>query len=433
MDKDSPAALFYNHIGTNLENQLNASDTLQSATLHSTIQILKTYLEFNPSASDRYLGVLTKAMHKLTRDHISSPNKDTEEQVATRPSGQGSSAANAAAAVNSASTTAKAKVVKDTATSLGVCLKVVTKRIGLLNQDQKKSFLTNLLNLLEKSPDQDLLFELVRIIGSWITGSSFNPSAHSAASSSSIPSTPSESTPIATPLEVNQNSSASSPAPSTQSDEVANGGSVLSNREKVQLLSKMVRFEQSNSVILHHSYLELVNYVYSKDPSFNSQELTALDHGFMTGLRSKETNLRNSFIRILDQSMSKNLLERFEYIIKNQNWENMGAAFWIKQVLDLLLCLSQGNKTFHSSKYYSSSKDKDVMMSDSQAIELTQLDPEASAAEKANYLRDKHGRFIEGIDGGTIGDLLNHFKELIHGDNELAFQTWILILLYITI
>lgn len=57
----------------------------------------------------------------------------------------------------------------------------------------------------------------------------------------------------------------------------------------------------------------------------------------MSGLRCSQPHIRSKFFEVFDGSVRRKLFERLMYIVSSQNWESMGAHYWIKQCIELLL------------------------------------------------------------------------------------------------
>lgn len=65
--------------------------------------------------------------------------------------------------------------------------------------------------------------------------------------------------------------------------------------------------------------------------------LIRLQRPFMLGLTAKSDVYRKQFTQMFHESVSLDLLTRFQYIFAVQNWEHLGNTYWIIQALDLLL------------------------------------------------------------------------------------------------
>jgi transformation/transcription domain-associated protein len=108
-------------------------------------------------------------------------------------------------------------------------------------------------------------------------------------------------------------------------------------KEKVSLLLKMTSFESRGNDDLMNAYLNLVISIY-KEPSIARTELTVrLEQAFLLGTRARNVSVRNEFMAIFNNSMSKTLFTRLNYIFVVQNWESLSPHYWIPQANHLLL------------------------------------------------------------------------------------------------
>lgn len=82
------------------------------------------------------------------------------------------------------------------------------------------------------------------------------------------------------------------------------------------------------------------------DESLKTTELaTKLESAFMSGLRCPQPHIRAKFFEVFDGSVRRKLFERLMYIVSSQNWESMGAHYWIKQCIELLLVTAVSSTT----------------------------------------------------------------------------------------
>ena len=173
---------------------------------------------------------------------------------------------------------------------------LINSRISHLGE-HKRSFFNILVNLIEKLNDFKLLEFIIKMISSWIVGKD-----HSGAQISSVP--------------------------------------IMTSKEKITFLLKMIRFENFENQSLHFTFLELVYFIFNEPSAKDKKnEISQLEPGFMMGLRAADPHLRNKFFSIFHSSISKSLPDRISYIFSVQNWESISNSFWIKQCLDLILVL----------------------------------------------------------------------------------------------
>nr|XP_042899044.1 transformation/transcription domain-associated protein isoform X5 [Parasteatoda tepidariorum] len=209
-------------------------------------------------------------------------------------------------------------------------LDLVKNRVGVMGQDMRKTFIgTILVGLIEKSPDVKVLKALTKMVEDWVKSKST--------------------------IAVNQSPTI---------------------REKSILLVKMMQFIEKrfpNDMDLNAQFLELVHYVY-RDESLKGTELhSKLEPAFMAGLRCTQPHIRAKFFEVFDSSIRRRLHERILYIACSQNWEHIGAHFWIKQCIELLLVTAVEGATVQSST-------PTVMLP-----AITAILEQADAQEKANF------------------------------------------------
>lgn len=255
-----------------METNLN---NFEKSNIHGMVQILKTLCDEKQEYVDQFISPLVKAMQKLSKEHISPSTRENKEDPSNAPRVP-------------LGTSSTKKIMKDTGIVLLLIINLLSSRLQYLGEN-RSSFFSVLISLIEKSMDIDLLLELLKIIGVWVKEEKR-----------------------------------------------------LTFKEITQFLSKMTRFEQLNlGGNLHTLFLELVYHIYN-DSSFPKTELVQLENGFMMGLRCRDTNLRNKFFELFNRSIDNHIFNRLTHIFSTQNWEH-ASSFWIRHALDLLLALVNGS------------------------------------------------------------------------------------------
>ncbi|CAL8129543.1 unnamed protein product [Orchesella dallaii] len=186
---------------------------------------------------------------------------------------------------------ADAAIATDLLTS---SLDLVKNRVGVMGVEMRKGFIgTVLVSLIEKSTDSKVMQTIIKMLEEWMKNKN--------------------------PVVVNQ------------------GPSI---REKSILLVKMMqnvekRFPTDQELI--GMFLDLINFIY-RDDQLKATELNSkLEPAFLSGLRCSQPAIREKFFQVFDVSIKRRLYERLLYILCSQNWEAMGAHYWIKQCEELLL------------------------------------------------------------------------------------------------
>jgi len=108
-------------------------------------------------------------------------------------------------------------------------------------------------------------------------------------------------------------------------------------KEKAGILAKMTAFENRNSEALQKDFLNLILDVYT-DPALARSELTLrLEPAFLMGCKVRDPVIRSKFLATFDKSLATGLFSRLHYILGVQSWETLSETYWIHQALDLLL------------------------------------------------------------------------------------------------
>jgi transformation/transcription domain-associated protein len=114
-------------------------------------------------------------------------------------------------------------------------------------------------------------------------------------------------------------------------------------KEKAGILIKMMSFETRDEMLLR-DYLDLIHAIYAS-PTFSRTELTVrLENAFLLGCRQRDPLLRQRFIDIFDRTLVRSLPARLNYLLGNQSWEYLADTYWIHQALDLCLGSVEGER-----------------------------------------------------------------------------------------
>ncbi|EFA78297.1 protein kinase [Heterostelium album PN500] len=283
---------FYNSVSTavgwnlsNFEKSLNVQ----------TLSLIAVFKEDNPDWIEPHLPNIIKIIHRLT-SYLLSPetvptipvqqpaNPVPAQQQPPRPNQPAALKPPAAAQVQFQPKRSEKEIIA----ALSKCFNLIRQKITKLSADHKKIFLQSLLVLLERHNDIELLTECLNFTTQLITQKEY--------------------------------------------------AGVLQSKEKVNFILKMSRFGQLESKDLIASYFNLIHQVYS-DPTSSRVELSQLESGFMLGLRSHDPKIRKGLFEILHRSISSTPYQRLNYIIANQQWDQLGNTYWIRHALDLLIAI----------------------------------------------------------------------------------------------
>ena len=243
--------------------------------LYSVLTLLGAWSHGRAAVLDRYLPLLIKLLTRLTKEHLGA---------ALAPGGaQGTPGGAPAPAAPAAEASLKL---------LLMVLELLKVRISHLG-DQRRWFLSAVVQLVEKSPSVELGRFLLQTMRTWV-------------------------------LE------GSEPFPTV--------------KEKAGILIKMLCFEQRSDASLFRAFLELILDIY-KSPALVRSELTArLESAFLLGCRHPDRGVRREFVALFDRSLTRSVSARVLHLLGHQSWECLADHYWLHQVLDLLLPAIDGTQ-----------------------------------------------------------------------------------------
>ena len=296
-------------------------------------------------------------------------------------------------------------------------LDLVKNRVGVMGADMRRSFIGPILvGLIEKSQDVKVLKAITKMLEEWMKNKN--------------------------PIAMNQTPTL---------------------REKSILLVKMMHYIDKrfpDDMELNGNFLELVNYVY-RDETLKSSELTSkLETAFLNGLRCTQPHIRAKFFEVFDGSMKRRLHDRLLYIICSQSWDAIGAHFWIKQCIELLIVTANSTTQIQMSNQdillpsatalinmadaeehknfmmYSSVKEEVMDIGEDVKEDLIDLDlsnvdsvasEEIATGRKSSLSQmiAKQGEFLENARKIRTEQLLIAAAQLCHLDTNLAEQVWL--------
>ena len=340
------------------------NDGLQNLTnLYSVLTLIQSSCQHRQDAIDAFVPGVMKVVSKLTKDHI-SPGASN----ASQPTGPDSPS-----------------------NLLITALRLLKLRISHLG-DQRRWFLTSLIQLIEKSTDIELSRAILDMATEWVTGKT-------------------ETFPTI--------------------------------KEKASLMVKMMCLETRGDKKLVEDFLELVVTIYN-DPSFARSELTVrLEQAFLMGTRSDNPRLRNQFAEIFDRSIGRSLYTRLTYVIGGQSWEYLGGQCWLQQALDILFGVvikprvlsnsSDGLQTKPIEKVGVSCAEKkddveampDVKTEvETEAEVKIEVEADAMDASELPAFLAKHREFLAQINQMNTNDVLLPLKQLQHLDVNVTHKLW---------
>ncbi|ORX57551.1 hypothetical protein DM01DRAFT_1302758 [Hesseltinella vesiculosa] len=321
---------------------------------------------------DHFVSGLVKMLQKLTKEHTVPQHPPQPNVPAHLPNmtPQATAAPQQQQQVQQSS----GGPVDSQVNLLILGLNLLKKRISYLG-DQRRWFLTCLIQLIEKSPDIPLLQTILDMLREW----TFDKT---------------ETFPTI--------------------------------KEKAGLLVKMMSYESRNNLQLTENFLNLVIKIYN-DPSFARSELTVrLEQAFLLGTRSNDPHIRMQFMQTLNKSLGRGLYSRLNYILGVQNWEFLGNTFWIHQAMDILLGVVDVNEMItppHTLKIKSlkTTVAKMAGSSDSDDDDSMSID----VPESFHALIEKQQAFLQSLQSIDISQAVSTTKQLQYLDDQATFDMWV--------
>ncbi|KAJ2064803.1 transcription-associated protein 1 [Coemansia sp. S146] len=353
-------------IGKNLQDGTN---------IFGTLLILDAVGEYTGEQFNSYTPHLMKLVLRCIKDHnshaaavsLASPSSSAPTQptlqsssssisVATlaseSASGSTPRAANSAADIismvsanNHLPLTVDAIVKGETPLDILLMLLILLRsnisRLG----DQRRSFLTHIIQLIERSSDPALLHVVLAIVREWVldTQDVFPTIKEKAMLMSSMMSF------VHGSASANDNASrAGARASVAASATPARSTSGSGDRPAGATGASGALGHIDPFALLERRYLTLVLEVYN-DPRFTRSEMTMrLEQAFLSGMQSEDCEMRGRFLETFDANMPPSLPVRLNYLLETQNWESVSSTFWLQQCLPLLFASTHQRASLRS-------------------------------------------------------------------------------------
>ena len=338
-----------------------ATETMTAGNLTAGIDAFWSLAQVRPSEIDQHIPQIMRALQqKLAKDQI-----------------QPQPAATATPATQQAPRPTEGTQGGLDARELEISTQLILKTIQMISLrmatlgDQRRPFLSVLASLVERSQNTKLCERILSMVESWV----FN---------------------------------ANEPWPTL--------------KEKTAVLHKMLPFEQRSDPSLLNKFLDLVIRIY-EDQRITRTELTVrLEHAFLVGTRAQDAEMRNRFMNIFDQSLSKSANARLIYVLTSQNWDTLSDSFWLSQAIQLILgAVDMGTHV-------------QLHVEDFKTIPLSKLfQSPANQSRKDGYIIDDklrelltgHKRFMTDIGDVKSREVLEPLCQLQHTDPNVAYEFWV--------
>ena len=334
-----------------------ATETFTANNLVASINILWTLSQVRPTAIDQHIPHLMRALsQKLAKDHMANaiPIQQTNIQ-------QMRTAEQTPATQDPREAEIQTQLILKT-------IEIISLRMGMLG-DQRRTFLSVLASLVDKSLDLRLCEKILGMVETWIF----------------------EST---------------EPWPNL--------------KEKTAVLHKMLNFEARPDPTLLHKFLDLVIRIY-EDPKITRTELTVrLEHAFLVGTRAQDVSMRNRFMTIFDRSLTRTATSRLLYVLTSQNWDTLAETFWLSQAIQLVLgSVEMGTPAQLHAEDFKVLQTSQLFNTDDPRKQDLLLD------DKLEDLVANYRRFSLSLGDVKTRDILEPLCQLQHTDSETAYQVWV--------
>ena len=363
MEVETPGTEFLNFLAN------IATETLAANNFVAGLNILSTLAQVRPEMIDPQVPHIMRALQqKLTKDHLAGA---AAAAAAGTNASQPNAAAAAAARVQAGEQAPTPPDPRETELQVQLILKgidILARRISVLGE-QRRPFLANLANLVEKSPEPRLCEAILALAEQWVFDSN-------------------------------------EPWPTL--------------KEKTAVLHKMLGFEARPDPALLHRFLDLVLRIY-EDPRITRTELTVrLEHAFLVGTRAKDVPVRGRFMAIFDRSLTRTAPARLLYVLTSQNWDTLSETCWLSQAVQLVLGSVDGTAPaqLHADDFRLLPPSQ-VFRADDPRREQLMVD------DKLEALVEAQRRFCASIGDVRARDLLEPLAQLQHSDSgETTSQIW---------
>jgi transformation/transcription domain-associated protein len=338
-----------------------ATETMTAGNLTASINAFWTLAQVRPSEIDQHIPQIMRALQqKLAKDQI-----QPQPAVSTTTSSQQGNRPpeGAQGALDAREMEISTQLILKT-------IQMISMRMATLGE-QRRPFLSVLASLVERSQNMKLCEKILSMVETWVFNSN-------------------------------------EPWPTL--------------KEKTAVLHKMLLFEQRSDPTLLQKFLDLVIRIY-EDPKITRTELTVrLEHAFLVGTRAQDVEIRNRFMNIFDQSLSKSANARLIYVLTSQNWDTLSDSFWLSQTIQLILGAIDMSTPLH------------LHVEDFKMIPLSQLfknsgiesrKDEHIIDDEFHQLMASHKSFMADVGDVKSREVLEPLCQLQHTDPNVAYQVWV--------
>ncbi|TID14916.1 hypothetical protein CANINC_004587 [Pichia inconspicua] len=340
---ESDGTKFINFLVSVIAEDLSAVPSVAAG-----VTLLSSVAQFKPELLDPHIQLILRTFGKLVKDHVT---------LSTQGKHQSNSE-------NNVATDYEAKMTSKLVVKL---LRFGASRISALG-DQRRIYLSVLVQLIDKSTDKSILNTIADIVRDWLF------------------------------------SKPSSVVPTV--------------KEKAGVLSKMMIYELKGDAELTRIYYQIIMDIF-KDRSLNYSELTfRLEHPFLVGTKISDVEIRQNLMSILSNSLDKDIRSRLFYVVREQNWEYLSEYPWLNQASQILY----GSFDFNFPLRLSSTENTLAPLG-----EIDQVLPDnrsESASDDIARLLTNHNNFIDKHMKTKASDILTPLLDISYQSPEAIHISW---------
>lgn len=336
----TPCLSFVNNIVLIISKNL----VIHSTSISSGVMLAWTLFMNIPAKVDSLLTSLLTTFNKLVNDYLNAP-------VSTDP-----------------------KAVEEVRLNLKLIeysFFILSDKIALLN-DQRRTFLSLIATLVDKSNDVYILKQILRMLRYWAFLGENYPTV----------------------------------------------------KEVSAVLTRMLTLELKGQTELTLEYFELVISIFENRHELNSDFPIRMEHPFLVGTKISDSKLRKRFMNMLNDSIEADIHERLYYIIKDQNWEYVGDSPWLNQATQLLYGSFNRNseiKLAFESKLPSIKRIERLLKDSKCADESVSSD----LNDNLRLLVENEHRFVTADLNVTAGDFTDYLSELFYKAPSTIRSAWV--------
>ncbi|KAJ2724937.1 transcription-associated protein 1 [Coemansia sp. Benny D115] len=262
--------------------------------------------------------------------------------------------------------------------------------------DQRRNFLTHIIQLIERSSDAALLHVILALVRDWVMDPQdvFPTIKEKAMLMSSMMSF------VHGSMSASDNASRASVRAGADASADAGHGDPFS--------------------LLERKYLTLVLEVYN-DARFTRSEMTMrLEQAFLSGMQSEDSEMRGRFLATFDANMPAALPVRLNYLLETQNWESVSSTFWLQQCLPLLFASAHQQASLSAFAVVGSNRSSRAKSTAASAAAFGTVRDDAMDVDAEGDAAD-----ASPASAVTVGDIVRPLSRLVLLDTQFAYNTWL--------